>query len=210
VDQHQRAGALVVDARTELQFDDAHLPEAICITALRAGFGSKLAWLADPGTPVVFVGRDDDDGRRAVSLAAAVGITNVAGYLSGGMTSWREERRPVRSTARLSVFELHDRWERRPGDIQILDVRERTEWVAGHIPGSAHTPYHDIRALPAGIEADRPVAVICASGQRAAVGASLVQRLGADEVIHVVDGGVPLWRRNGWPIATPEPSRARS
>jgi hydroxyacylglutathione hydrolase len=210
VDQHQRDGALVVDARTELQFDDAHLPDAVCITALRAGFGSKLAWLADPGTPVVFVGRDDDDGRLAVSLAAAVAVTNVAGYLSGGMTSWREERRPVRSTARVSVIELHDRWQVRPNELQILDVRERTEWDTGHIPGSVHEPYHDIRELPAGIDPDKPVTVICASGQRAAVGASLVQRLGAREVIHVVDGGVPLWRRHGWPITTPEPSKAHS
>ena len=46
----------------------------------------------------------------------------------------------------------------------------------------------------------RPVAVICASGQRAAVGASLVQRYGAREVLHVIDGGVGAWARAGWPI----------
>ena len=34
------------------------------------------------------------------------------------------------------------------------------------------------------------MAVICASGQRSAIGASLLERLGAREVIHVVDGGV--------------------
>jgi rhodanese-related sulfurtransferase len=44
------------------------------------------------------------------------------------------------------------------------------------------------------------VAVICASGQRAAVGASLVQRYGGREVLHVVDGGVPAWARQGWPL----------
>ena len=44
------------------------------------------------------------------------------------------------------------------------------------------------------------MAAICGSGQRAAVAASLLQRLGAREVIHVVDGGVPHWEREGWPI----------
>ena len=29
--------------------------------------------------------------------------------------------------------------------LQVLDVREQREWDAGHIPGSVHTPYHDIR-----------------------------------------------------------------
>jgi hypothetical protein len=41
---------------TDLQFDDAHMPRAICITARRAGFGSKLAWLADPEQPLILVG----------------------------------------------------------------------------------------------------------------------------------------------------------
>ena len=71
------------------------------------------------------------------------------------MTSWREEKLDV------------DRVERITG-----------EWDAGHIPGSVHRPYHDIDALPAGIDPGRP----------------------AGQVIHVVDGGVPHWRRAGWPI----------
>ncbi len=200
VDLHQRDGALVVDVRTEVQFDDAHIPGALCITSLRAGFGSKLAWLADPAQPVVIVGRDDEDARQAVNLAAAVGITNVAGYLAGGMTSWREEKRSVQRTARLTVPDLHQSWQREASALQILDVREQDEWNAGHIPGSVHKPYHDIRDVPDGIAPDRPVAVICGSGQRAAVGASLLQRHGAQAVIHVVEGGVPLWRREGWPL----------
>jgi rhodanese-related sulfurtransferase len=61
-------------------------------------------------------------------------------------------------------------------------------------------PYHDLRALPDGLDPAGRVAVICASGQRAAVGASLVQRHGARDVWHVVDGGVPAWRRAGHPV----------
>ena len=209
VDQHQQSGALVVDVRTELQFDEAHIPGAVCITALRAGFGSKLAWLADPTEQaVVIVGRDDEDARQAVTLAAAVGITNVAGYLAGGMTSWREEKREVQTTARLTLPDLHERWERDRGELQVLDVREQAEWDAGHISGAVFAPYHDIRALPDGLDPNRPVAVVCGSGQRAAVGASLIQRAGARDVIHVVEGGVPMWKRNDWPIEQPEKTTA--
>jgi len=201
VEQQQDNGALVVDVRTELQFDEAHIAGAVCMTALRAGFGSKLAWLADIAEHgVVVVGRDDDEARHAVALAAAVGITSIAGYLSGGMTSWREEKRNVQTTARLSLAGLHDRWERDHGHLQVLDVREQSEWDAGHIPASVHAPYHDIRELPNGIDPAEPVAVVCGSGQRAAVGASLLQRSGAREVIHVVEGGVPMWKRKGWPV----------
>ena len=84
----------------------------------------------------------------------------------------------------------------------MLDVRETSEYDAGHIPGSLHRPYHDLRELPDGLDREGPVAVICASGQRAAVGASLLQRQGIDDVVHVVEGGVPQWQRHGWPLET--------
>jgi len=205
VEQYRAAGALLVDVRTELQFDDAHVAGSVTNTTLRAGFGSKLAWLADSDQDVVFIGRDDEDGRRAAELAAAVGITRVAGYLHGGMTAWREEKRSVEATERLTVEDLHERWEADPDSMQVLDVREQSEWSSGHIPGAVHEPYHDISQLPDGLDPERPIAVVCGSGQRAAVGASLIQRFGAREAIHVVEGGVPLWKRKGWEIEEPSP-----
>ena len=200
VELKRAEGALLVDIRTDLQFDDAHVPEAICITALRAGFGSKLAWLADHEQEVVLIGRDDADALRAAGLAAAVGITCLGGYLAGGMTSWRDEKWPVQRIERLTLDELHATWEFDPGAIQVLDVRERDEWESGHIPGSQHVPYHDLHELPGGLDPERPVAAVCASGQRAAVAASLLQRHGAARVLHVVEGGVPRWDRSGWPL----------
>jgi len=206
VQQAQRDGALVVDVRTELQFDEAHIPGAVCITARRAGFGSKLAWLAEPNQPIVLVGRDDEDAIAAAHLAGAVGLRTIGGYLTGGMTSWREDKLDVARMERVTVPELHDRWTRDGDELQILDVREQTEWDAGHIPGSVHEPYHDIHGIPDGLDRVRPVAVMCGSGQRAAVAASLLQRFGAEHVIHVVEGGVPLWKRNGWLTQTPTAS----
>jgi rhodanese-related sulfurtransferase len=204
VRQAQADGALLVDVRTELQFDEAHIPGAVSITARRAGFGSKLAWLAEPEQPIVLVGRDDDDALEAAHLAGAVGLRDIAGYLAGGMTSWREEKLDVDRIERMTVRELHDRWERDGDRLQVLDVREQNEWDNGYIPGSVREPYHDIRDVPDGIDPAKPVAVICGSGQRSAVAASLLQRYGGKEVIHVVEGGVPLWKREGWPTEQPQ------
>jgi hydroxyacylglutathione hydrolase len=196
VQREIEAGALVVDVRTDRQFDDAHIPGAVCNPAVRAGFGTKLAWVADRDRDVVLVGRNDDDATHAAHLAASVGIRAIGGYLAGGMTSWREEKRPTASVERITVEQLHDR----VGDVQVLDVRERGEWDAGHIPGSVFTPYHDVHGVPEDIDRSRPVAVICSSGQRSAVAASLLQRHGAEHVIHVADGGVGTWEQHGWPI----------
>ncbi|HEX8065810.1 MAG TPA: MBL fold metallo-hydrolase [Thermoleophilaceae bacterium] len=196
VEQAERDGALIVDVRTDLQFDDAHIPGSVSNTMLRAGFGTKLAWIADPGQAIVFVGRDDADGRRAAELAAVVGVRNLGGYLAGGLTSWRAEQRAVERVERITVEQLHDAG----GEFQVLDVREADEWEAGRIPGSVHEPYHDIHDVPDGIDPRRPVAAICMSGQRSAVAASLLKRHGAERVLHVVDGGVGTWERAGYPI----------
>ena len=199
VELRRAAGALVVDVRTDLQFDDAHIPGAVCITMLRSGFGTRLAWVADREREIVLVGRDDADGRDAARLATAVGIRRLSGYLAGGMTSWRAERRDVESVERVTVPELAERLD--DGDeLQVLDVREESEWRDGHLAGSLHLPYHDIRSVPQGLGRSRPVAVICASGQRSATGASLLKAHGVREVLHVVDGGVPQWERLGRPL----------
>ena len=190
VEQKRLHGALLVDVRTDQQFDDAHIEGAISNAMLRAGFGSKLAWVADREQEIVFIGRDDEDGRRAGHLAVAVGIRKLGGYLHGGMTSWRQEKRPVARIERLAVEDMAARLNEQP-DLQVLDVRDREEWDAGHLRGSVLETWHDISAIPDSLDPSRPIAVICASGQRAATAASLVQHFGAEQVIHVVDGGVP-------------------
>ena len=50
-------------------------------------------------------------------------------------------------------------------------MRERSEWDEGHIPGFVFKPSNDIDALPEGLDPARPIAVVCGSGQRAAVAA---------------------------------------
>lgn len=200
VQQLHGEGALLVDVRTDLQFDEAHIPGAVCNPAVRAGFGTKLAWVAEREHPVIFIGRDDLDALHAAALASAVGITNIAGYLAGGMTSWREEKRPIASLQRVDAAGLHAQCH----SVQVLDVRERADFDEGHIPGAVNAPYHDITGIPTGIDPAAPLAVICSSGQRSAVAASLLLRAGAQQVIHVADGGVGTWAARGWPIeATP-------
>jgi hydroxyacylglutathione hydrolase len=201
VEQKRSDGALVVDVRTDLQFDDAHIPSSLCITMLRAGFGTKLAWIADREQEIVFAGRDDEDGRAAARLATAVGIRKLGGYLHGGMTAWRADGRQVDHVERIDVPELVER-HGRDRDLQIVDVREEAEWRTGHIPGSVHAPYHDLVDWPRGLDRRARVAAICGSGSRSAVAASLLQAHGAREVIHVVDGGVATWRRLGQPLET--------
>ena len=201
--RHEQSGTIVVDVRTDVQFDEGHVPGAISIPLHRGGFGTKLAWVAGASEQIIFVGADDDDGRRAAGLAAAVGLSEQVrrgGLLAGGWTSWSAESRPVAKLPRVSVEELAHYLD---AGTQVLDVREQTEFDDGHIPGSLNVPWHDVDAIPVGIDPRRQLLVICASGQRAGTAASMLQRLGAEQVLHVVGGGVPRWGALGGALAEP-------
>jgi hydroxyacylglutathione hydrolase len=191
----QADGALLVDIRPDTDFDEAHIPGSLCNPVARAGFGTKLAWIADRDRELVLIGgRDDAAAVHAARLAEAVGLRKIAGYLAGGIVAWKRTGLPVQCVERIDVQALHDR------EVQVLDVRERAEWESTHIPGSVHVPYHDLTTIPDGIDRASPVAVICSSGQRSAVAASLLLAQGAESVIHVAGGGVGTWQQQGWPV----------
>jgi hydroxyacylglutathione hydrolase len=199
VDERRAGGALVVDLRSDREFDDAHVPGAVWIPVARPGFGTKIAWLARPDQPIVFAGRDDEDGRRAARLAGAVGLRATLGFLHGGMTTWEQDERPVERIERLPAGELPARLESDP-DLQVLDVREVREWEAGHLPGATCVPWHDLVDLPEGIDTGRALATICATGPRAATAAGLLKLHGCRDVIHVAEGGVDTWGKLGLPL----------
>ena len=193
-------GALLVDVRTDLQFDDVHIRGSICIPSFSAGFGSKLAWLADHDQEIVFIGRDDADGRRAGAARAR--------------RRRAQHRRPARrghdQLAPGTPSGVADRAPDRRGPVRSASAPTRScrcstfasarEWDAGHIPGSGFMPWHDIVEIPAGLDPPARSPSSARAGLRAATAASLLRRHGAEQVIHVVDGGVPEWGRLGKPL----------
>ncbi len=189
------AGALAVDARTNEQFDEAHIPGAISASGYDTGFATKVAQIADPGSEIVVVAASDDYQLEAAELLAAVGL-RVRGFLGGGMGAWRAEERPVERIEAVDVARLAELLEGEDAPL-LLDVRGQREFDAGHLPGSVHLPYGELRARLDDLPRDRPLATICKAGKRSGLAASVLQREGFDPVIHVAEGGVLTWREQG-------------
>ncbi len=83
----------------------------------------------------------------------------------------------------------------------VLDVRDRTEWEGGHIPGAVNAPAGDLaQGAAAPVNGSGPVAVICGTGFRSAVASSLLQQKGKHDIVHV-DGGMDAWRAAGLPTS---------
>jgi hydroxyacylglutathione hydrolase len=184
------AGATLLDGRDTREFDAVHVPGSINVTMVRAAVGTRAAWVVDAESEVVVSAASDDEARRMGRLLEAVGFRQIAGVLAGGVDAWHDAGLPVESTAAIDLAELAERL--RHGDVRLLDVRDDEEWDEGHVAGSHHVPYYDLRdGLPDELaNGAAPLAVACSAGNRSAIAVSLLRRAGFDDVIHVADGGI--------------------
>ncbi|GEL97304.1 rhodanese-like domain-containing protein [Cellulomonas terrae] len=77
----------------------------------------------------------------------------------------------------------------------LLDVRERSEWNAGHAPRAVHVPLGEIEKAPRRLKQDAPVVVMCASGMRSRTAAKHLRTLGFAATS--LSGGIAAWRAAG-------------
>ncbi|OLE35866.1 MAG: hypothetical protein AUG48_09530 [Actinobacteria bacterium 13_1_20CM_3_68_9] len=191
-------GAILVDARTNEQFDEAHIPGAISASAYDTGFATKVGRVVAEDVELIVVAASDGYELEAAELLASVGL-RVRGFLEGGMTAWRSEERPVQRIEMIDPDALSERLSDDNG-IVVLDVRDDDEFAEGHIPGSVHLPYGHLIERLSELPSNRTIATVCSGGKRSGLAASLLQREGYESVIHVGLGGVGTWQRGGHPI----------
>src|SRR5918999_3172922 len=88
----------------------------------------------------------------------------------------------------------------------LVDVRESTEWDAGHIPGAKHVPRGYLESRIDGVVPDRSqhVVLYCASGQRSALAAKTLKDLLGYENVESMTGGITLWKDRGYEVEVPK------
>jgi hydroxyacylglutathione hydrolase len=204
VEELVEQGAVVIDGRTNEQFDEAHIEGALSASSYDTGFATKVSRVVPEGADIVVVAASSGDERRAAQLLASVGLA-VRGYLEGGMTAWRTEELPVHRIELIDPDELARRVDGDGGPV-ILDVRNASEYAGEHIPGSLHIPYGDLAGRLDELPGDRTIATICRGGKRSGLAASILQRAEFD-VVHV-GKGVGVWRDGGHPVQSGAPAPA--
>ena len=192
-------GAVIVDARAPEAHEREHIPGSLSIPA-GPSFGTWLGWVVDADTPVVLlvdaVADIDDLARQALRI----GFESIVGQIEGGMPAWRRSGRTVQAGAALGVDRLAARLSGGGPDAPfVVDVRQATEYEAGHVPGSRHIGAGDLPSMLDRLPRDRPIATICAGGYRASVAASLLRTAGFERVSWV-SGGVSVWEARGLPL----------
>lgn len=181
-------GVPLVDTRPGHSFAGGHVPGSINIP-LESSFASYVGWLLPFGHPLALVVQDDDALAEAATQLFRIGIERIEGYLEGGIEAWRASGADLESFPTIEVADLVA--EIGHGSAaEVLDVRQPTEWAAGHIEGSRHLFVGDVPDHVNEFDRSSPTTVICASGYRSAMAASLLHRDGVP-VRLVASGGVP-------------------
>ena len=192
-------GALVVDARGPAAFGEGHIPGAIAV-GWGPNFLAWMGWLAPYERDLVFVIDDPEQFADLRLELRRIGLDRVAGYLQGGMEAWHAAGYPAEMLEQASVSDLAAR-RAEPSPLPVLDVRGDDEWRQGHIGGAEHV---FAGALAQGAEVpfgpDETFAVICGTGYRSSVAASLLQARGYTRLINIM-GGMTAWSEAGFPVS---------
>ena len=95
----------------------------------------------------------------------------------------------------------------KPNEIYLLDIRRTDEWESEHILPSHHLELNELietnemnrelKELPR----DHPIALLCRSGQRASIAASILKKNGFSSLFNV-RGGIQAWKQAGLPLST--------
>jgi hydroxyacylglutathione hydrolase len=180
------AGAWVVDARWRVQFARAHVPGSVNVE-LDDTFGSYVGWVVPFGDPLVLVLPDpvQEALEEAASQLLRIGYERIEGHLAGGVEAWRAAGRPVASYP-VAGLEALCRELRAGRDPRILDVRQAAEWRQGSIPGSRRVFVGDVPGAADRLAGEGELWVMCATGHRASLASSLLDRAGG--AVRLVDG----------------------
>ena len=195
-------GMTVIDTRRTADFAARHVPGTINLPAnknLSTYAGSVLPFdvpyyliCDEPATEVA---------ARAARDLALVGYDRVMGtFGTDAIDHWQQAGRALGSVTQLAPDDVATRLAR--GEVRVIDVRKRSEWDAGHVPGVAHIPLAELVARIDEIPTDRPIVMQCQGGGRSAIAASVLRARGFSAVDNLA-GGFTAWAAAGLPVETP-------
>lgn len=177
----------VVDCRTRMAFLKGHVPDALSIEA-SPHFSNWITALLPFAAPLALIVDPQQDVSNLIVELARVGFDDVRG-VKRGLSDWRAEQLPIRTIQAVTIEHCRKLGHKVDEEL-LLDVRTPQECADQALKFAVRRPLTDLnKGLP--VEAEgRTVTVVCHSGYRATIGASLLRAAG-HSVRVLAKGGVP-------------------
>ena len=139
---------------------------------------------------------------RNLNLTMPTHITEaLRTNMSGGKTVARLLAEAAATVPFMSLAEVKARVQAADPDLLVLDVRERSDYEAGHIPGARLLPRGQLelrvnKELP---DPTRRIVAACELGYISTLAAATLREMGFQHAV-ALDGGMKAWRELGYPI----------
>jgi glyoxylase-like metal-dependent hydrolase (beta-lactamase superfamily II)/rhodanese-related sulfurtransferase len=195
---HFQRGAGLLDTRAKEAFVQAHVPGSVHLEA-DDQLSNRIGFVFPPDVPIILLLSDPPDYQKVVYSLARVGYDNVVGYLAEGLDVWEEMGLPITSgdIKDIEPRELNDLLINGNGSRPVVvDVREPWEYQQGHVPGALLMPLGQLSTRLGELDLEKPVAVICATGNRSQSATALFGQKGFKTIYNVL-GGTSQWARSG-------------
>ena len=201
-----RPKPLVVDARNPEEYDEVHIKDAVNIPVSKLEKDPALL-PADRTRTLVFYcnGVKCGKSKKAAKVAVARGHGDVLIY-SEGMPVWEEKGMPIYAgatyekrveTSKLAPRELKALMDAKSANLVIVDVRDKSEFAAGHIPGAINIPVAGFATGSGVLEKEKRIIVYCNSGGRSYNAYRKLQKLAYNNINQVIFAD---WESEGLPV----------
>mgnify|MGYP001238469585 CR=1 FL=1 len=177
--------AVLLDTRKAQVFKDEFVPNSINI-GIDGSFATWVGTLIPSVKQEILVIADENRLEEVLTRLARVGYDNVLGYLKGGVEAWKKagfETDAIESVAPEFVAEKQE-----TGEVNLLDVRKKSEYDSEHVEGAVNAPLDYINDSMTKVETDKTYYVNCKSGYRSMAFVSTLRARGYHNLIDVQKG----------------------
>ncbi|MGM0771216.1 MAG: MBL fold metallo-hydrolase [Halobacteriota archaeon] len=186
---------IVLDVRCYEAFGGRHIPGAYSID-LKSNFATFSGWLLPPEMNILIVADSSETASEALVWLHRVDLDRVIGFLEGGMHAWSMAGLPTEHLCQVSTPQL-DNMVRDDEEFVLVDVRAPSEFRSGHIDKAINIPVDEIRTSWKELDPEAKTLVICGSGHRSSMAASILQQNNFSDV-HNVSGGMTGYNAAGF------------
>lgn len=182
-------GVQVIDTRSAVKFAEKHIPWTVNIP-FNSSFTNWAGWLVDYKSSLSLI-TDSKDINEVEKALQSVGVDQLSSYLDAQLIEESEgdfgSYPSVKPTEAKQLFDNNK--------VNILDVRNSSEWNEGHIEGAQHIMLGTLKDHLNEVPTDKPVLVQCGSGVRSAIGVSILKSNGFEKVLNLT-GGYSQWLKD--------------
>ena len=175
----------ILDVRNPDEFSESHIPGSIFI-----GLEGRFApWageiLEDINQPIILVTPNGKE-EEAILRLSRVGFDNIKGYLSGGIKSWIEANKNIKSIENIDPKDFATLYSK--NDLNILDVRSKSENNVSSIRESLNIPLINLKDSIESINEKDKLYIHCKGGYRSMIACSILNSKSKTNIVNIKGG----------------------